>query len=303
MITRQSRTIGSKSYWLPTFIGVGAPKCATTWLSENLRHHPDVFMSNPKELRFFVGKFWQTRDLCWYLSFFDKSAGKIAAGEFTTSYCLNPEVPARIYHQLGPVKIIMVARHPTDRFISHYQQKLRNGTLPENPFRTLNQATLQRVEKEAADLFHYGHYAQAIHPYLDQFGTENVLVLVTEEIAHNPAAVRKTVYEFVGVSPQFEPTDMDKEVRRGIVPKNRAIDRFGRRLFKQFDHRLPHFVNLIRRSGFPEKVRLLNAAADKYVVEATARQALDVYYQPHIEAMEQLLKRELTVWRRSRQTG
>jgi len=37
----------------PSFICVGAKKCGTTWLSEALREHPDIFVSNPKEIGFF----------------------------------------------------------------------------------------------------------------------------------------------------------------------------------------------------------------------------------------------------------
>lgn len=37
----------------PTFLGIGAPKCGTTWLHTELGHHPDVWLPPKKELHYF----------------------------------------------------------------------------------------------------------------------------------------------------------------------------------------------------------------------------------------------------------
>lgn len=37
----------------PNLFIVGAPRAGTTALHEFLKHHPGIFMSRPKELRFF----------------------------------------------------------------------------------------------------------------------------------------------------------------------------------------------------------------------------------------------------------
>jgi hypothetical protein len=42
-----------KSPGFPTFLGIGAQKAGTTWLWENLRVHPDVFMTPVKEIHYF----------------------------------------------------------------------------------------------------------------------------------------------------------------------------------------------------------------------------------------------------------
>ena len=290
-------TKANKQVQKPTFIGIGAPKCATTWISEILRHHPEIFFSNPKEVRYFVGNNWESKDLDWYLSFFMESDGYKAIGEFTTSYCLNPEVPARIWQSVGDVKIIMAVRNPTARFISHYKQKLRNGTLPAKNFQTLDLPTLKKIEDEAPDLFQYGRYTEMIAPFSAQFGAENILILVTEDMASAPAPVRQQLYRFLGVREDFMPAQLNNTVRKGIVPKNRALDRVGRRIFKAFDHRFPKLINAVRQSGIPERIRLLNATESKFVVDPPVRQELNTYYKTEIDKMEQLLDRELSIWR------
>ena len=56
--------------YLPNLIGIGAQKCATTWFSECLRSHPDIFVSSPKEIKYFL--YHENKGLNWYGSFFEK---------------------------------------------------------------------------------------------------------------------------------------------------------------------------------------------------------------------------------------
>jgi len=41
------------SMMFPSFLGIGAQKCATTWLSHNLSRHPEIWMPPRKELHYF----------------------------------------------------------------------------------------------------------------------------------------------------------------------------------------------------------------------------------------------------------
>lgn len=49
----------------PTFIGIGAMKCATTWISECLRCHPEIFMNCPTEIHLFSNHYDKGFD--WYI--------------------------------------------------------------------------------------------------------------------------------------------------------------------------------------------------------------------------------------------
>ena len=43
----------------PDFIGIGANKSGTTWVADMLQQHPEICLSEPKEVRYFnkVGAF------------------------------------------------------------------------------------------------------------------------------------------------------------------------------------------------------------------------------------------------------
>jgi len=103
----------------PTYIGIGAMKSATTWLSECLRYHPEIFISSPKEIHFFSINY--DKGMNWYLKHFNKSSNYKSKGEFSVSYLSHPEASKRIKKNLGEIKLLVSLRNPVERFISHYK--------------------------------------------------------------------------------------------------------------------------------------------------------------------------------------
>ena len=111
----------------PNFLGIGAPRCGTTWLHFLLSNHNDVLMPKKrKELQFFNKNYDKGYD--WYLSFFEKPNSQnvpSAIGEITPGYFFDDKCPKRI-NQFGKVKkFILILRNPVDRTISHYRHHLR----------------------------------------------------------------------------------------------------------------------------------------------------------------------------------
>ena len=51
---------------MPTFVGIGSMRCGSTWLYEALKCHPDIGLSDAKELDFFFMRKMLQRDLTWY---------------------------------------------------------------------------------------------------------------------------------------------------------------------------------------------------------------------------------------------
>src|SRR6476620_10538371 len=61
----------------PTFLGIGSMRCGSTWLYEVLRCHPDIRLSNPKEIGFFFStpRTMLQHDLEWYEKHFEPPDG------------------------------------------------------------------------------------------------------------------------------------------------------------------------------------------------------------------------------------
>ena len=91
------------------FIGVGAEKAGTTWLTRMLNAHPEINLSEPKEIFFFnknnyydqihkINPNYQ-KGLEWYAKrFLHCEVGKIK-GEFSTSYLWDESAAKRIYKE------------------------------------------------------------------------------------------------------------------------------------------------------------------------------------------------------------
>ncbi|MCK5749828.1 MAG: hypothetical protein KAH44_26670, partial [Oricola sp.] len=73
----------------PTFLGVGAQKCASTWIYRILENHPQICVSGEKELDFFSSHF--DRGFGWYEDRFPHyGPHRMVAGEVSPSYFYNP---------------------------------------------------------------------------------------------------------------------------------------------------------------------------------------------------------------------
>jgi len=102
----------------PTFIMIGAGKCATRSVAEQLGAHPDVFFSDPKEPRFFSDPAKYPSRLDEYWKLYENAGDAIAIGEGSVSYSSSWRFPGtadRVFQQLPCIKLNNMARHPIDR--------------------------------------------------------------------------------------------------------------------------------------------------------------------------------------------
>src|SRR3954452_1285883 len=92
---------------LPNLIVIGGLKCGTTSLHHYLNLHPEVAMSRPKELNFFVADLNWPLGPDWYASHFEASAP--VRGESSPHYTNRPRfdgVPDRVHSVLGSPRLV-----------------------------------------------------------------------------------------------------------------------------------------------------------------------------------------------------
>ncbi len=95
----------------PEFLIISPPKTGSTWLATRLRRHPELFVPDVKEIRYFSSLF-KRLDLNWYLRHFSSADGRVK-GEASPSYCLLPVDRVRWILRLMPdVKLIFLMRRP-----------------------------------------------------------------------------------------------------------------------------------------------------------------------------------------------
>lgn len=277
---------------LPTFVGVGGMKCATTWLAECLREHPRVFVSTQKEVEFF-SRCWE-RGLGWYANHFRDAGNAAAVGEFSVSYLTHPEAPKRIFDTLGRILIIVSLRDPAERFLSHYKHYIRNRKLPLPEFETLSVATLRRAIDFQPELFENGRYASGLERYLTRFGREAIHVIFKERIDSAPQEAIRQLFRFVGVDSDYRPRLLARRVSKGIVPRVAELERLRIATYRFAERRWPELIVMSRKLRVGEAYRRFNNRKETPRVEPEARRELSRLYRGEIREVEALLGEPLS---------
>ncbi len=106
---------------LPNLIVIGSQKCGTSGLHYYLGLHPEISMSTPKELDFFIAERNYPLGLDWYRSQFDPQAK--VRGESSPNYTAYPQhvgVPERMHSIVPEARLLYMVRDPIDRIAAHW---------------------------------------------------------------------------------------------------------------------------------------------------------------------------------------
>jgi hypothetical protein len=223
---------------LPNFIGIGAPKAGTTWLSKCLAEHPEVFVAAVKETSFFdygtiEGRFAE------YEAHFSGSDKYPAVGEVSTRYLSSVRAPARIKRHIPDARLFASLRNPIDQIYSHYWHLSRQNFhrwQGESVPRTFEEA-LERFE---ANMLEPALYFKHLQKWLEHFDRSQLLVLYYDDIKTRPADVFKTLCGHLGVADSFTPpslTKKDSSMRQGVSPKSPTLGRAHSYLYTRLNTR------------------------------------------------------------------
>jgi hypothetical protein len=177
----------------PNCIIIGAMKCATSTLHDQLNMHDSFFMTDPKEPYFFSDDAVYAKGVQWYESLFAEAKAGQLKGESSTHYTKLPTYPDTVKRMAAycpSVKCIYIMRHPVDRLVSHYIHEWTQGVISCN----IDNAVYRHPE-----LIAYSRYNMQIEPYLDFFGHAAVLPLFSERLRNNPQHELQEVFGFLGV--------------------------------------------------------------------------------------------------------
>jgi hypothetical protein len=190
----------------PDFLVVSPPKTGSTWLAENLRAHPGVFVPAVKELKYFSSLFkWV--DPAWYLEQFAAGEGRVK-GEASPSYALLPVARIRLLRHLAPgLKVVFLLRDPVARAWSHakHTHRHREATFADHAPDFAAVTESEWVENLAHDwVAASGDYLGQLRRWLSVFPRDQVFVGFHEDIAIRPAELLREVLAFLGVDASLD---------------------------------------------------------------------------------------------------
>ena len=282
---------------LPDFIGVGPPRTATTWLHEALTGHVGL-PQGVKETDFFN---WQyDKGLEWYAAHFRDCPADHPMGEFSPNYFIHSQAPERIARDIPDCKIICTLRDPVERTYSHYR-KMREGEYFSGSFEECLRKRLRLKE--------WSKYATYVGAWRRQFGKENVLVLIQDDLKANPQAFLDQVCAFIGIPRIKASSSASKEKLVNAVPnvaRNPRLAKAARRVRDGLQKRGNYgMVNLLKKTGI--RNLLFSGGASFEPLRPETAVQLREFFRSEVEALEQMLGRDLSAWKTgktsSRRTG
>lgn len=292
---------------LPNLLIIGAAKSGTTALHEYLAQHPDVFMTTPKEPRFFL--VWENREqmeiherekrsehnyyhtLERYQQLFEKGREHVVRGESSTGYLANPSCASGIKKLVPDVKLIAVLRNPVERAFSNYIM-YKNWRMEKKSFEeAVNEeiATGRENYQQPMRYLFLGKYADSLKTYYSLFPAQQIKIYLYDDLRDCPMNVIKDSFRFLEVDDSFSPDisrrhNVSQINRFAMLPKvNRMLDK-AQRGFKKYD--LPFLETSVQQIRFY-----------KPVLQTSVRKKLLNYYREEISALEKLLNRDLSNWR------
>lgn len=293
---------------LPNFLIIGAGKAGTTALHQYLGEHPEIFMTKPKEPRFFL--VWENLErmrlhevenrlvynrydtIEKYSELFIEGKNYAARGESSPQYLANPYCAAKIKKLIPDVKIIAILRNPVDRAFSHYltykNWRTEKKTFEEAVNEELKNGRINFVQEMR--YLSYGKYAGQIKPYLNLFSPEQIRIYLYDDLKKDSAGILKDIFHFLGVNEDFVPNLQNKHnvslIRR--YSSNSKMDK----------------LLVYAQKGFIKfKISFLERAVRNYrfykpEFKPETREKLISFYKDEISALEKILNKDLSHWRK-----
>lgn len=294
----------------PNFLVVGAAKSGTTSLDGYLKQHPEVFLPELKECRYFsnikdknIDPFTNQdhtsiiADSEDYYNLFKDCNTKVI-GDISPDYLYYHEESIKnIKAELGTdTKIIIILRNPVERAYSNYLH-LRRDNLTEDSFEDIINLELEWNDDiwYGYKVIKSGYYYEAVKNYIDNF--KNIKIILFEEFIKNTDLQLKEISEFLEINKYFEFEEPRFKNKTGI-PKNKIIKQLTngnipfKKFFKFFIYKI---VNKESVHNYMHKLKENNLKKPR--IKLDTKNKLESIYLNDIEKLEKLLNKDLSTWK------
>lgn len=286
----------------PNFFILGAPKCGTTSLAAWLAEHPEIFLSPVKEPHFFNSDHRRlTTSLRNYEALFAKSDERHrAVGEASVWYLASSAAVTNILEYNPQAKFIVMLRNPVDMAPSLHEEMVFTGREDVSDF--IEAWNLQDDRRGGRRLpamvwepafVQYGEacsLGRQVARLLQTVSPERVKFILLDDLARDPAAVYRSVLEFLGVS---------DDRRRDFQTLNRAKSRRWPFLLAVAwaVSNAKAALGIERGFGLWRRIDAANRVEHtRAPLTETMRATLNKHFAADVALLERLIGRDLGAW-------
>jgi hypothetical protein len=181
---------------LPEVLVIGAQKAGTTWLYENFKPHPELYVPEQvKELHYFDFLFYNS--LRKYAEVFEEGRDRIKC-DVTPSYARLRRTRIRFIRRVMPdARLIFIMRNPIERTWSQALMDLvrrsyreYEDVAPREFYAYFHTAQIQKISK----------YSLLLDRWLSIFPREQLFVGFFEDLVERPEELLRAVFLHIGVT-------------------------------------------------------------------------------------------------------
>ena len=295
---------------LPTFFIVGAPKGGTTAMYSYLRAHPDLFLPERKELRYF-GADLEIRDRHKlsseeYLAYFADAPDGATIGTAYVWYLFSRLAASEIRAFSPNARIIAMLRDPVEMIPALHSEHLSNGNEDLSDLGLALDAEKDRAQgrripphahlPQGLLYSRVPRYSEQLERYFDSFGRDRVLVVLYDDFRTDPGAVYAAALRFLGVDDEFRPPSFER-INTNRKIRSERVRHFLSRPPDRARRVIRAVVPAGLRRGLYDRAHRLNIRhVEREPMPAAVRARLSAMFADEIANLSALLGRDLSSW-------
>ena len=275
---------------LPSFFIVGPPRTGTSWLHEILRRHA-VLPFPTKETRFFDCHFH--RGIEWYRAHYPRERATLPVGEIAPTYFASREARERMAQVVPGARIVCIFRDPFERLLSLYRVKRAYGLIP---------WSFEQAVHHDPEFLDTSRYGTNLNAWKKTFGRGQVLATLYDDLRADPQSYLDRILDFIGLR-RFRLTASQRRSVHASEslthPRSYVRTRNASKMADWLKaQRLDRVVAAVRNS--PLRSLFLGGGRPFTEPSPEVVTQLRQLFVPEVEALETVLNRDLSTWKRSR---
>lgn len=228
----------------PNVLIIGAARAGSTFLINQLTHHPDIATSNPKETHFLslgnrsegfsgpgddttINRQIQHSVTGWESTFVPAQRAKMRIDASVSMLYYANETIERIDEFLGDdVRVIVVLRDPVERAHSAFKYLQNRGYETSTTFAEALDVEYSRIDDGWHHLWHYSsmsRYAEQLAPWVEKFG-DRLTVVDYDRLTTESETVCAELISWMGLESGLDNPELNPEAK---TADTRAVNSSG----------------------------------------------------------------------------